>query len=391
VVARFGLYTPLGPNNTAEYDAAVLDAGRVPSVLMWYRNFTNSADDTLSLNNARARGAIPLITFEPWAGGGAEQPTYSLAAINAGNFDAQFTAWANGLRAWGHEVWWRFAHEMNGNWYPWAASVNGNSAAAYVTAWRRVHGIFAAAGATNVKHIWSPNVAYSGSTPLADVWPGAQYVDKTAMDGYNWGDQLGHVWEAPAVLFDATLAQLRTIAPTKPRWIAETACTENGGSKSAWIGQFFTYLRNRPDLEGFVWFNENKEQDWRINSSQTSLDAFKAGTADALTFPADSSAVVSVAAPAGSSSSTATVTVTAPVSPASSRATVVVTAAPVEPSAASSTATVVVTAPSGPPATGGFYRFVSGAWRLTDLYRDEGGTMRPVLVQPAQAPIFPGD
>jgi beta-mannanase len=53
----------------------------------------------------------------------------------------------------------RFAHEMNGNWYPWSEGVNGNAAGQYVPAYRRVVTLFRSVGVTNVTWVWSPKVA----------------------------------------------------------------------------------------------------------------------------------------------------------------------------------------------------------------------------------------
>ena len=36
----------------------------------------------------------------------------------------------------------RFAHEMNGGWFPWGVGTNGNGPADYVAAWRHIHDIF---------------------------------------------------------------------------------------------------------------------------------------------------------------------------------------------------------------------------------------------------------
>jgi hypothetical protein len=59
--------------------------------------------------------------------------------------------------------------------------------------------------------------------------------------------------------------------------IAETASTEVGGDKRAWIRQgFLTDLPTRfSKVQAVVWFNENKETDWRVNSSASSLEAYK--------------------------------------------------------------------------------------------------------------------
>jgi hypothetical protein len=169
---------------------------------------------------------------------------------------------------------------MNGNWYPWAEGVNGNQSGDYVQAWRHVHDVLAAAGASNVAWVWSPNVPYFGSTDLAGLFPGAGYVDVVALDGYNWGTSASwSSWISPQDLFAPGIAQLRTLAPGVPILIAETASAEAGGSKAQWDTDLISYLVAQPDVVGFVWFHLQKETDWRINSSDSSAAAFKAALA----------------------------------------------------------------------------------------------------------------
>ncbi|WP_311381082.1 glycosyl hydrolase [Arthrobacter sp. ISL-85] len=273
---RFGVANPGGPLASAELDEVATAAGEVPSIVMSYKDFLQSPPIT-ELDAVRSRGATPLITWEPWAwGGGVDQPAYSLARITAGDFDGYISQWGQSLAAWGKPVMLRFAHEMNGNWYPWAESVNGNQAGDYVAAWRHVHDVVAATGAGNVQWVWSPNVPYPGSTDLGGLYPGQSYVDTVALDGYNWGtSQTWSSWVAPADLLGPGISQLRTLAPGKPVLIAETASSELGGSKAAWNTDLVSYLAAQPDVMGFVWFHMQKETDWRINSSDSSASAFK--------------------------------------------------------------------------------------------------------------------
>ena len=147
-------------------------------------------------------------------------------------------------------------------------------------AWRHVHDIFRAAGATNVKWVWSPNVVYSNSPPLAPYYPGDAYVDQVGMDGYNWGDYFSFwkAWMSFEEIFGPTIAQVRTFT-SRPLMVAETASTELGGDKAAWIRDFFAALRRHPEVTGFVWFNQKKETDWRIESSAAARSAFAEGIA----------------------------------------------------------------------------------------------------------------
>ncbi|MGN6688921.1 MAG: glycoside hydrolase family 26 protein [Actinomycetales bacterium] len=274
----FGVATPGGPLATSELSQVASVSGRTPDVVLWYQDFTQRPD-LAGLTAVLARGQAPLLTWEPWvAGQGVTQPSYSVDMLASGSYDDYYRAWAQALASLGQPVYLRFAHEMNGTWYPWAAQANGNTATAYVNAWRHVHDVFAAAGATNVRWVWSPNVSYTGSTPLAELYPGDAYVDVVALDGYNWGTSGGPgVWQTASQIFDASLAELSALAPAKPVWIAETASSEAGGSKAAWVSDFFGWLAAHPQITTFVWFDMEKEADWRIDSSSTSAAAFASG------------------------------------------------------------------------------------------------------------------
>ena len=273
---RFGAATAGGPMAGSELDEVAVLAGEAPSSVLFYEDFAQPAPIT-EMNAVRARGAVPLVTWEPWLwGGGVNQSAYSLDRITAGDFDPYIAQWGQALASWGYPVQLRFAHEMNGDWYPWAESVNGNQPGDYAAAWRHVHDVVAAQGASNVSWVWSPNVPYYGSTDLAGLYPGAGYVDIVALDGYNWGTSASwSAWISAQDLFAPGIAQLRTLAPGVPILIAETASSEAGGDKAAWNSGLVSYLAAQPDVMGFVWFHLQKETDWRINSSAASATAFK--------------------------------------------------------------------------------------------------------------------
>ncbi|MBT2551334.1 glycoside hydrolase family 26 protein [Arthrobacter sp. ISL-65] len=278
---RFGVSTPGGPQASSELDAVAALVNESPSIVMSYKDFSQAAP-IADLNAVNARGASSLVTWEPWlwSGNGANQPAYALDRITAGDFDTYIRQWGTALASWGKPVMLRFAHEMNGNWYPWAEAANGNGAGDYVAAWRHVHDVVASTGATNVQWVWAPNVPYWGSTPLTGLYPGAAYVDVVALDGYNWGtSQSWSAWTSPSALLGEGLTALRGLAPGKPIVISETASAEAGGSKATWNSDLVSYLAAQPDVTGFVWFHHNKEVDWRINSSTSSTNALKGALA----------------------------------------------------------------------------------------------------------------
>jgi beta-mannanase len=277
-----GAYIADAPGDVTKLDQFIGMIGATPGIVMWYQDWEHPGKrefDPAKLDGVTARGAMPMITWEPWdATAGPNQPAYSLGTIIAGAHDPYIHAWAQGAAAWGKPLYLKFAHEMNGDWYPWAANANGNSAAQYIAMWQHVRAIFQQEGAANVRWVWSPNIAFPGSTPFRALYPGDDAVDWVGLDGYNFGaSQSWSQWTDLAGTFGPSYDSLARIA-SKPMLIGETASSEVGGDKAAWISQgLLTDLPARfPRLRAVVWFDESKETDWRANSSDATLAAFRA-------------------------------------------------------------------------------------------------------------------
>ena len=276
----YGVHVPGWLQDLTSVTAFETDARKAVSIVMWYQGWgvTDGSQNFEPgwMETVRTHGSIPLVTWEPWLyTQGVNQPLYSLQKITSGVHDDYLTQWAQASRAWGQPYFLRFAHEMNGNWNSWSERVNGNQPGGYIQAWRHVHQLFASQGATNVSWVWSPNVVYSGSAPLKDLYPGDAYVDWVAMDGYNWGTVSGHQWQTFAQVFQQTYTELLALT-SKPLMIAETASAEQGGNKASWITDAFSVQipHTFPRVKAVVWFNENKETDWRIESSAAAQAAF---------------------------------------------------------------------------------------------------------------------
>jgi mannan endo-1,4-beta-mannosidase len=267
----FGVTTPGGPQATAELDAVEAVAGERPGLVLSYAALA-APPPLADLDAVAARGATPVLTWEPWDPADGRRST--LADLAAGAWDGQLWWWAAALRDWGRPVLLRFAHEQNGDWYPWAVGVAGTRARDHVAAWQHLAEVFTQAGAANVDLVWNPNVAYPGSSPMADTWPGAGSVGRVALDGYNWGAVPGHGgWREPEDLFGPSLEELRALAPGVPVLVAEVGCAESGGDKAAWITDLVAWLDAQADVEALVWFDHDKETDWRLASSPASARA----------------------------------------------------------------------------------------------------------------------
>lgn len=273
----FGVSVPSGLLDGREWRDVTTAAGRPPRWSLFFVDFRPDVP-LAHLRAAADHDALPILTWEPWHW--AQQGTsghvpVSLSAIAAGRHDGLLHRWADTLRSWGRPVHLRFAHEFNGRWYPWSAA-GGTPAATYVDAWRHVHAVFTDRGADAVSWVWSPNAVLDDSSDLAPWYPGDEYVDVLGVDGYNWGtSRAWTTWTEPEGVFDATFAALRALAPAKPILVTEVGCAEAGGCKARWIESFVRYLQRQPDVEGFVWFEHDKETDWRIASSERSARALR--------------------------------------------------------------------------------------------------------------------
>jgi beta-mannanase len=260
-------------------DAFEQSAGKRVALVNSYVSLASTHFDNAAADAVWSRGAVPMVTWEPWRDGrlGPRQPEFALSRFLAGRFDPLLRQFAEDVRDWGHPVLLRFAPEMNGDWNSWSPGVNGNSPQEFVAVWRHVHDLFEAVGARNVEWVWSPNVSFPHSTPLPVLYPGDAYVDWVGVDGYNWGrSRAGTRWQTFSSVFGPTVRSIARLTK-KPIVLTEVASTELGGKKSIWIRDFLSQLAQNPSIVGFVWFQYDKETDWRIDSSSASRAAFGAG------------------------------------------------------------------------------------------------------------------
>jgi len=208
------------------------------------------------------------IAWEPWnPEEGLTQSVDYLTQIPLGTHDTYITEFANSIKNYGGNVTLRFGHEMNGNWYPWSRPGE------YVNAYRYIVDKFRSLGVSNVKFMWSVNAQNVPSSPISTLesfYPGAEYVDIIGIDGFNFG---GQNWQSFSQIFTSSYNFLQKY--NKPIYISETASAENGGDKSQWVKSMFAKeLANFPKIEEIVWFNIQKERDWRVDSSPQVLEAF---------------------------------------------------------------------------------------------------------------------
>jgi mannan endo-1,4-beta-mannosidase len=190
----FGVY--VDPWHVDEWGAAV---GAAPQAVAKFAAFGSPQHLRAYTREAERKGLRRiLISWEPWtpvpsrlgtAAQARPQPGMRNIDIARGAQDRYIARFAHRLARFHGTVYLRYAHEMNGYWYPWS-----RDARAYRWAWRRMVHWFHVAGARNVRFVWSvnPNLYQSVGAWRANLrryWPGRRYVDYVASTMINFGGE----------------------------------------------------------------------------------------------------------------------------------------------------------------------------------------------------------
>lgn len=325
--ALFGVNLDWSTTTLEEFS---IELGERPAVAVSFTSLPMSETEVGYVRAAAAQvhdnGGMLLLTLEPRQGLSAVTPTVvdELAQLLAGINDS------------GVPVIVRFAHEMNGSWYPWSQRPQE-----YVAAFREVASVIHRE-APGSALMWAPN--YGGGYPftggefgarpdsadyaeldtdrdgivsMADdayspYYPGDEYVDWVGMSLYHWG--ASHPWGENTLPEEGKFAaqltgnyrgtagdetavvdfyQVFGVDHGKPVAIPETAAfviprgdTEGETAiKKAWWRQVVSpdLLDRFPGIRMVNWFEWNKFEsevnatvDWTVASDAALADAFRA-------------------------------------------------------------------------------------------------------------------
>ncbi len=238
----------------------------------WYQDWSEPFNSSIA-KSFHDSGFVPELTWQPQQN---DSQGVAYNDVTSGKYDSYLTASAQVVKNLGFTLRISLAPEMNTDWVAWGLGKQGNTAENHKAFWQYVVKKFRDNGANNVDWIWSPNIVYNGApATYGQMYPGDGYVTYLGLDGYNWGTtQSWSAWQSFKEIFQPSYRSL-TALTSKKILIMETASTEIGGDKAAWITDMFGQLKNGfSQIQGFTWFDINKETDWRIESSQASREAF---------------------------------------------------------------------------------------------------------------------
>jgi hypothetical protein len=211
-----------------------------------------------------------MVSWEPWKPvpvekGDAQslpQRGYRNRDIVHGVQDRYIRRFARSLATFHGVVYLRYAHEMNGTWYPWALEPR-----MYVLAWHRLVRLFHSVGARNVRFVWSANPnLYEGKRPwlahLRPYWPGSRYVDYVGSTMINFGGvrRARYTIRHFAPRFEILHREFR-----KPVMLTETS-TEHFG-RVAWLQGLRRMLRRMPWIRSVEWSQLKSRGQARLKGS----------------------------------------------------------------------------------------------------------------------------
>jgi mannan endo-1,4-beta-mannosidase len=259
-----GVQAPGAPDSLGQVRSFAASAAVRPNLIGEYMSW-NDPLDTRAVTNAWSYGALYYMVWEPY--------NTSVAAIADGRSDGYITRFARQVRALDLPVAISFGHEFNGFWYPWGTT--GTTAAQFVAAWRLIHRLFAAAGASNVVWVWNPNViSAEPQLQLSAYYPGNAYVDWVGITGYFTNTGPG-TFDS---LYGPTMQEIRGFTD-KPFIIAETSVQTGPGAVAA-AQSLVSGVRQQSDVLGFVWFDYDKAGvDWRLGTRPAVRAAIASGLA----------------------------------------------------------------------------------------------------------------
>lgn len=274
-----GAWTDAGGSYTdAEVRAAVEEhedkIGRGLDIAHDFNTF-DSAINVSRLRWYHETGRIPMAT---WNGA---PPDDILSGAN----DDWIRAQAERFKAVEYPVFLRFFHEVDSTkGANWGYEANPEK---FEEVWRYVRTIFASVGANNVVWVYSPT-AWGFETGEAELYyPGDDVVDWVGADGYLWIPCRPDAYESFASVYEAAFEF--ALDHDKPLMAAEWGAGGSGDDshKADFYASVVEAAEQNPVLAAIVYFDTVGPEgcDWRIDTTPTSLEAYRAMANDPVFFP----------------------------------------------------------------------------------------------------------
>jgi hypothetical protein len=256
-------------DHRADPTAFTNEAGRPPALYQLFWSLDAYAwPNTWSggiLTDLENRGMVAYV----------EVTTGNLAALNSGQQDKALNGMAKNVADWikgspGRKVIIAPLPEMNLPEHAWSGDPNG-----YKVAYAHVRQAFLDQGLTKgqIRFVFAP-YGVTDSQPLADYYPGDPIVDVVGFAKYNKNSPWQDYYDA----FQKHIEGLQTyVSRSKPILITQTGSVDSGGARAGWFDDMFTKLKANDQVIGAIYFNVDKDHDYRVLVNGTLDNAFETG------------------------------------------------------------------------------------------------------------------
>ena len=287
---KLGVSSTEGRNDITVLDEFRNETGYRPAIwTLWsaWGNQNTKLFPKEMVKKLKARKTVPMIFWEPVQRQGVCTDHARFKKIKNGKFDKYIKNWARAAKLSKTTILLRFAHEINGKYFPWTIGSCGNTVTDYKAAWKRVHNIFKnKVKAKNVKFVWTvAKQVAGGKNPYKRFYPGNQYVQFVGFSTFNWG-AAGN-WTPMANGVGPVMKWLKKFTK-KPVVIAELGTNGFGGptgtpatDKPKWIREGYVATYNKfPQIKAIVYLNEDLRgvghPDWSLDHLvPQSMDAYE--------------------------------------------------------------------------------------------------------------------
>lgn len=223
------------------------------------------------LEAAWSNDFMPFINLMPsssWEDSYYQEDCDTSEDIAQGKCDPYIRTWADYFKAWAGESKRAFIAplpEANGDWAEY--STDG---ATFIQAYTRIQTLFQEQGVPNsaVHWVFAPNGWHNPDyswKAFEYYYPGDDKVDIVAFSSYNYGG-CPYDWASWVTFtegFEPYLERMRTLAPSKPIFIAQTGTldvpvdpNDPSQNKSDWVREVFDDLADYPAVRAIIYFNK---------------------------------------------------------------------------------------------------------------------------------------
>ena len=286
-----GGYTPQDDVALQQIDAFAQQTGQYPGTFSIWVDFgpdgtrTSFPSQTL-LDGLTSRNITPVIFLQPVGPEihkssnnpeGAKK--YSNSSIVKGTWDTWLTTFAQAAKAYNKPVIIRYAHEMNGSWFPWSryypSGSNGaeyydvnNGPQNYVKAWKHVYNLIKPI-APKAKFYWGVNDGNASGSTYAEYFPGDGFVDYVGFDSYKKPGNSNSLDD----LYSTPIQRLKSLS-SKPIIIGETAIDPNIAERSDLLTNGYNAVFNKyPEVQAIIYYNIGG---YRLDNGVNIIPAYKA-------------------------------------------------------------------------------------------------------------------